>query len=143
VTFITFVTNCCYTCDLYYICDWLLHLCLQHPFACMNGTHGRKMGSYTWETEMQNMQNKEKSSLCAHQEPAYRLTKFNPNVLKSLCFGGFCNPRCNKIMIFSWQIFANRCFFSLAKQLCRQVCRFCLRLASKMMDLQANLPASY
>ena len=26
---ITFVTKCYYTCDLYYICDQLLHLCLQ------------------------------------------------------------------------------------------------------------------
>ena len=30
MTFITFLTNCYYTCDLYYICDQLLHLCLQH-----------------------------------------------------------------------------------------------------------------
>ena len=29
VTFITFVTKCYYTCDLYYICNQLLHLCLQ------------------------------------------------------------------------------------------------------------------
>ena len=28
--FITIVTKCYYTCDLYYICDQLLHLCLQH-----------------------------------------------------------------------------------------------------------------
>ena len=27
--FITIVTKCYYTCDLYYICDQLLHLCLQ------------------------------------------------------------------------------------------------------------------
>ena len=30
VTFITFVTKCYYNCDLYYICDQLLHLCLVH-----------------------------------------------------------------------------------------------------------------
>ena len=29
MNFITFVTKCYYTCDLYYICDQLLHLCLQ------------------------------------------------------------------------------------------------------------------
>ena len=29
MNFITFVTECYYTCDLYYICDQLLHLCLQ------------------------------------------------------------------------------------------------------------------
>ena len=30
--FITIVTKCYYTCDLYYICDQLLHLCLQQAF---------------------------------------------------------------------------------------------------------------
>ena len=29
MTFITFVNKCYYTCDLYYICGQLLHLCLQ------------------------------------------------------------------------------------------------------------------
>ena len=29
VTFIIFVTKCYYTCDFYYMCDQLLHLCLQ------------------------------------------------------------------------------------------------------------------
>ena len=38
---IIFVTNCYYTCDLYYICDQLLHLCLQqHPIiAACNATN--------------------------------------------------------------------------------------------------------
>ena len=35
--FITIVTKCYYTCDLYYICDQLLHLCLQQmwQFYCL------------------------------------------------------------------------------------------------------------
>ena len=36
--FITIVTKCYYTCDLYYICDQLLHLCLQQ------GAYSNKYG---------------------------------------------------------------------------------------------------
>ena len=93
----------------------------------MNRPHGTKSAMPDGKLriqnkEMQNMQNKEKSSLRAHQQPSRRVTNVEQDWLKSPCFGAFaffCHPSWNKIQInynkFSWRIFARKWFVSPAE----------------------------
>ena len=80
--FITIVTKCYYTCDLYYICDQLLHLCLQQTPNSRKLLEQNGFPRFAAVT-LRNITNKEISEIIIKLFPKYtkKVMKFGLEVL--------------------------------------------------------------